>query len=208
MEESSAQTTSSTQKTSDEEYAIEFTLEKGKDLEPPYGSRRLRLGKPMRTYAMVWADPAKKQRTRIDKLGGSDPNWNCKFKITYDEIGNFMSSIKKLKFNVINIEIYSSAIGLMPKDRLIGATSIKIKDIPFNEIGYFPDQQLVKGRAKPGCISGLVKKRQDKAGLLRAGWISVRTNVAPYTKPPPQANNDDAGWLPFEATLFSTDFNG
>lgn len=182
---------SSTQRTSDEEYAIEFILERGKDLEPPPRSRRLRLGKPMRTYGVIWVDPDKKHRTKIDKLGGSDPDWNCKFTLPYDEIGDFMTSsgIETLKFKVINIEIYSSVVGLMTKDRLIGATSIEIKDIPFNEIGYFPDQ-LIKRRVKYGWISGLIKRRDNKVRLIRAGWISVRTFVVPYTKPPPPKGND------------------
>ncbi|GAB4844544.1 hypothetical protein Ancab_037926 [Ancistrocladus abbreviatus] len=73
----------------------------------------------LRTYAIVWVNPSAKLRTRIDRVGGSQPTWNDKFifRVTSDFLNRETSGV--------TVEIY--AVGVL-KDPLIGSVHFLVSN--------------------------------------------------------------------------------
>lgn len=89
-----------------ENQILEINLISAQGLKTPSSNLR-----KMQTYALTWVDPAAKLRTRVDSLGGDNPNWNDKFlfRVSDEFIARDTSAV--------SVEIF--AVGYI-KDFLIG----------------------------------------------------------------------------------------
>lgn len=89
-----------------ENQILEINLISAQGLKSPPSNLR-----KMQTYALTWVDPAAKLRTRVDSLGGENPNWNDKFLFRVSD--EFISR----DTSAVSVEIF--AVGYI-KDFLIG----------------------------------------------------------------------------------------
>ncbi|KAL0379449.1 UNVERIFIED_CONTAM: hypothetical protein Sangu_0009200 [Sesamum angustifolium] len=86
---------------------LEINLITAQGLKTPSANLRR-----MQTYAVIWVNPGKKLRTRLDSLGGENPTWNDKF--LFRVSNEFISG----DTSAVSVEIF--ALGYI-KDFLIGA---------------------------------------------------------------------------------------
>ncbi|KAL0397961.1 UNVERIFIED_CONTAM: hypothetical protein Scaly_0244500 [Sesamum calycinum] len=85
---------------------LEINLITAQGLKTPSANLRR-----MQTYAVIWVNPGKKLRTRLDSLGGENPTWNDKF--LFRVSNEFISG----DTSAVSVEIF--ALGYI-KDFLIG----------------------------------------------------------------------------------------
>lgn len=91
---------------------LELTIVSAQDLSPA--------SKSLRTYAVIWVNPERKLRTRIDQQGQINPTWNDKFVFRVDD--NFLNS----DTSSVMIEIY--ALGWL-RDTHVGSVRVLISNL-------------------------------------------------------------------------------
>lgn len=136
---------------------LEISLISAQDLTP--------ITKSMRTYAIAWISPSKKQTTRTDQHGHTNPTWNEKFNFRVD---------KQLLMSddaAITVEIYTSA---WFRDVLVGTVKVRIADLLSPPSGV-PLQSLPKNMR---FVALQVRRPSgDPQGILNMGVALLDTST-------------------------------
>ncbi|KAH0980190.1 hypothetical protein GBA52_007367 [Prunus armeniaca] len=93
---------------------LEIHLISAQGLKAPAGTLRR-----MQTYALAWVDSAHKLRSRVDKIGASNPTWNDRF--LFKVPPGFLSS----ETSAVSVQIY--AVGTF-RDHLVGSVRFLINN--------------------------------------------------------------------------------